>query len=72
MFNHYHQRVDDYIPEEAYKKGGWPLRDKEHTKRLRSFWKELSKMIGQKLVHGSFDLTKISYPVKCMSPKSFL
>lgn len=68
----YFDRSDDYKIEAAYKKGGFPLRDKDITKRLRSSGTEVVKMIGQKIFSGNFNLTTISFPIKCMCAKSIL
>lgn len=42
----YFDRNDDFKTDAAYKKGGFPLRDKDITKRLRSSGTEVVKMIG--------------------------
>ena len=36
--------------------------------RLRGSATEILKMVGKKLFSGNFDLTKISFPIKCMGP----
>ena len=43
----------------------------EVQKRLRSCATEIMKMIGKKLFSGA-DITKISFPIKCMAPTTTL
>ena len=40
--------------------------------RLRSAGTELLKSFGKKIMSGDFNLTAISFPIKCMSHKSLL
>ena len=68
----YFMRNDDYKTEKAYKKGGFALTDKAITKRLRSSGTEVVKMIGQRIFSGNFNLTTISFPIKCMCASSIL
>ena len=51
--------------------GGFVCRDAVLQKRLRSCATEIMKMVGKKLFSGQ-DLTKISFPIKCMAPTSTL
>jgi hypothetical protein len=46
--------------------------DSELTSRLRSAGKEILKSVGKKILSGKFNLTTISFPIKCMCPKSML
>lgn len=39
---------------------------------MRSAGTEIVKMVGKKLFSGNTDLTKISFPIKCMAPISTL
>jgi len=39
---------------------------------LRSAGKEILKTVGKKILTGSFNLTTISFPIKCMCPRSTL
>jgi hypothetical protein len=48
------------------------LLDNELTSRLRSAGKEILKSVGKKILSGKFNLTTISFPIKCMCPKSLL
>jgi len=41
-------------------------------KKLRSAATEVVKMIGKKIFSGKMDLTRISFPIKCMAPISTL
>lgn len=52
--------------------GGFACTDTVLMKRLRSAASEIVKMIGKKLFSGKTDLTKISFPIKCMAPISTL
>lgn len=52
--------------------GGFSCTDSVLMKRLRSAATEIVKMIGKKLFSGKTDLTKISFPIKCMAPISTL
>jgi len=42
------------------------------TSRLRSAGKEILKSVGRQLLNGQFNLTTISFPIKCMCPLSIL
>lgn len=48
------------------------MTDSELTSRLRSAGKEILKCVGKKILSGKFNLTTISFPIKCMCPKSML
>jgi hypothetical protein len=39
---------------------------------LRSAGKEILKNVGKKILSGKFNLTTISFPIKCMCPLSML
>lgn len=54
------------------KHGGFALRDKELVKRLRSFGTETIKTAAQKIFKGQFNLTTLSFPIRCMSPKTVI
>ena len=66
------QYSDDSKCSEASYYGGFQLLDAELTTRLRGAGKELIMMAGKKILNGEFDLTKISFPIKCMCPQSLL
>ena len=40
--------------------------------KLRSAGTELLKSVGRKILNGNFNLTAISFPIKCMDHKSLL
>jgi hypothetical protein len=48
------------------------LKDPELSSRLRSAGKEILKSVGKKILSGKFNLTTISFPIKCMCPLSIL
>lgn len=62
----------DYRCPNAGYYGGFTYTDAALLKRLRSAATEIVKMVGKKLFSGSTDLTKISFPIKCMAPISTL
>lgn len=59
---------DDYHDPKAGYYGGFQLLDPELTGRLRSAGKEILKAVGKKILSGKFNLTTISFPIKCMCP----
>jgi hypothetical protein len=42
------------------------------TKKHRSAGKEILKSVGKKILSGKFNLTTISFPIKCMCPASIM
>ena len=66
------ERTDDYRDENAGYYGGFQLTDPELTNRLRSAAKELILMAGKKILNGEFNLTRISFPIKCMCSMSVM
>jgi hypothetical protein len=48
------------------------LLDTELTSRIRGAGKEILKSVGKKILSGKFNLTTISFPIKCMCPTSML
>lgn len=46
--------------------------DSELSGRLRSAGKEILKTVGKNILSGKFNLTTISFPIKCMCPSSML
>ena len=64
----------DTLPrhELGHKKGGRICDDKEVVRKLRGVGKEIVKQIGKKILTGSLNLTKISFPIKAMIPKTAL
>lgn len=63
---------DDVRHELGHKKGGRICDDKVIVSKLRSIGKEVIKQVGRKILTGSLSLTKISFPIKAMIPKSAL
>lgn len=63
---------DEARCDNSYKSGGQIRPDPETVKNIRSLGKEIIKEIGRKIISGSFNLTTISFPIKCMIPKSAL
>lgn len=71
-FKGFNQYKDDYRAPDAGYYGGFDLKDSELTSRLRSAGKEILKSVGKKILSGKFNLTTISFPIKCMCPLSML
>jgi hypothetical protein len=71
-FKGYRQYKDDYRAPDAGYYGGFDLKDPELTSRLRSAGKEILKTVGKKILSGKFNLTTISFPIRCMCPASML
>ena len=63
---------EDYKAADAGYYGGFDLKDPELSSRLRSAGKEILKSVGKKILSGKFNLTTISFPIKCMCPLSIL
>ncbi len=70
-FRGFKQR-DDLRAADAGYYGGFDLKDPELTSRLRSAGKEILKTVGKKILSGKFNLTTISFPIKCMCPLTLL
>ncbi len=63
---------DEFRQPPADTTGGMPLVDKKVMEVLRSVAKEYLKEIFGRLFSGNFNLTTISFPIKCMRPISLL
>ena len=50
----------------AYKTGGLPVPGEDIQSNIRSFWNEILRKIGKKLLNGDFNLTRILVPTKCI------
>ena len=48
--------------------GGFQLLDGALTSKMRSAGKEILKTVGKKILSGKFNLTTVSFPIKCMCP----
>jgi len=68
----YEHRTDDYLAEHSSDKGGFELRDEELLNKHRSVISEMIKQVGRKVMNGEFDLTRISFPIRCMTNESAL
>ena len=66
------EHKDHYRIPQAGPKGGIPLTDPKALSQLRAVAKELLKSIGKKVLQGNFNLTTISFPIKCMMPSTSL
>ena len=63
---------DEYRCPNAGYYGGFQLLDNAVCSKLRSAGKELVKKLGSNIWSGNFNLTKMSFPIKCMAPCSIL
>lgn len=68
----YSKYKDEYRVPPADKIGGLPLVDKKVTETLRNVAKEYLKQFFSRILRGNFNLTTISFPIKCMRPVSIL
>ena len=65
-------RKDEYRAEGACKEGGFALTDPVVLSKFRSAFKDLIAQVGRMLLTGKFELYKVSFPIKAMSPVSIL
>lgn len=65
-------QTGDYRKPEASSKGGFALRDKQITSKLRSAGKEAIYRIGKQLLSGKLNLTTVAFPIKCAADYSML
>ena len=63
-------RSDEYKCPNAGYYGGFSYTDPVISKKLRGAASELLKMVGKRILAGGADLTRISFPIKCMCPTS--
>ena len=63
---------EDHRHELAYKEGGKRCGDPTQVSKIRNIGKEMIKDIGMKIITGQFSLTKISFPIKGMVPRTSL
>jgi hypothetical protein len=68
----YSKYKDEYRVPPADKVGGLPLIDKKVTEILRGVATEYLKQFFSRILRGNFNLTRISFPIKCMRPVSIL
>lgn len=62
----------DYRKPEASTKGGFALRDKAITSKLRSAGKEVIMRIGKQILSGKLNLISIAFPIKCAAEYTML
>lgn len=65
-------RSDEYRVPDAYKDGGFGLTDQVIVNKYRTAGKEIIKSVGRQILSGNFNLTSISFPIKCMQANSIL
>ncbi|MCB0368406.1 MAG: hypothetical protein KDD45_02945 [Bdellovibrionales bacterium] len=46
--------------------------DKVQVNKIRSIGKEMIKIVGKKIISGDLNLTRISFPIKVMVPRTAL
>lgn len=63
---------DDHRHELSYKSGGKICGDKMQIEKVRGIGKEMIMEIGRKLITGDLNLTKVSFPIKAMVPRTSL
>lgn len=63
---------DDFRAADASKEGGFVLDDPVVLTKFRSALKDLIGQVGRMLLSGKFELYKVSFPIKAMSPVSIL
>jgi hypothetical protein len=56
----------------GHSSGGKICGNKKQVAKIRSIGKEMIKLIGKKLISGDLNLTRISFPIKAMVPKTEL
>ena len=64
--------TDEYRDPEAAKDGGFPFTDAELIARYRNAFKDVVKQVGRQIFSGKFDLSKCTFPIKCMAPVTLL
>jgi Oxysterol-binding protein len=68
----YIQNKEDYRVQGAYKSGGLALLDSTTVSKIRSVGTEILKQLGKKILSGKFNLTQISFPIRCMQASTAL
>lgn len=68
----YIQNKADFRVEASYKSGGLSLTDPAIVSKIRSVGTEVLKQLGKKLLSGDFNLTHISFPIRCMQANTAL
>lgn len=62
----------DFRKKEASSKGGFALREKAITNKLRSAGKEVIWRIGKQILSGKFNLISIAFPIRCAARYTML
>lgn len=65
-------QTGDYRLEEASSKGGFALRDKALTSKMRGVGKEIIFRIGKQILQGKLNLIGIAFPFKCCADYTML
>jgi hypothetical protein len=68
----YFPNTEEHRHELGYSKGGKICGDKIQVNKIRSIGKEMIKIVGKKIITGDLNLTRISFPIKAMIPKTAL
>lgn len=68
----YSELKGDYRVSNCYKSGGFALLDNDVRDKLRSVAKEIIRQMGRKILNGDFNLTRVSFPIKCMQGNTAL
>lgn len=63
---------ENFRHEDAYKWGGMILKDKTIIKKSRGIGKDIIKQVGKQILSGKLNLTRVSFPIRAMIPKSVL
>lgn len=63
---------DDYRTPNGNSSGGLTLLDQDELRKIRSVGKEILRELGKKILSGNFNLTRVSFPIKCMSSRTAL
>ena len=66
------QPKDDYRVGCSHKSGGLSLLDQTIVSKIRSVGTEILKQLGKKLLSGNFNLTQVSFPIRCMQASTAL
>ena len=72
FLNRFFENEGDHRHELGHSKGGKVCGNKSQVEKIRSIGKEMIKLIGKKLISGDLNLTRISFPIKAMVPKTAL
>jgi hypothetical protein len=63
---------DNFRVDSAHKSGGLSLLDPTIVSKIRSVGTEVMRQLGRKLLSGDFNLTQISFPIRCMQASTVL